>query len=243
MLTESHQSALTFERQAPFIAFVGVMGVGKSTLTQALAQRLGAKSLIEPGAEAWPIAGDKWEEHAFILEQWVRNINLAHFNEALDLTENGTAVVADGGLFLLTKECIDNPSCQFYFGLFSDKEKQETRQVAQMDWNEAPCPNILVLLETDIDTWKRFLSLRGRAMDGNEEFIANYTGQQKVIREAAQKYAAEKGIKLISFMNIFSKNIENADRLYLEIKNSLHEPTVNHQAVPHKINTPGNAPH
>jgi deoxyadenosine/deoxycytidine kinase len=227
MLTKNNPSNL----KAPFIAFVGVMGVGKSALAQAIAKKMGAESMIEPGAEAWPIDADKWEENVFILEEWVRNTNLTSFREARSLTSKGSSVVSDGGLFLIAKDCIDDPSCQFYYGLLNEKEKQILRQETLEDWNEAPCPDILVLLETDIDTWKKLLATRGRKMDDNLEFIANYSGQQRVIREAAQRYTAEKGIKLITFKNQYSTSAESADRLYLEVEILLKEPAFNKSAT------------
>ena len=201
-----------------FIALAGVMGVGKSSLARVLAEKISVTEFIEPEADAWPVPeGEDWEEHVFNLEQWVRETHLDYFKDARQLAEQGRGSVADGGLFLLAKEFMDDPACQFYYGLMNESELKQVRQFAESDWNEAPCPDVLVLLETDFETWRRFLLSRGRSMDTNKNFIDHYAGQQQVIKIAANKYAEEKGIKLVTFTNTFSNITINASRLHDEI--------------------------
>lgn len=203
---------------AQFIAFVGVMGVGKSSIAKALADKIGAAEFIEPEEDAWPIPeGERWEDHVFMLEQWVRDTHLAYFQEARRNVTQGKASVADGGLFLLAKEYMDDASCQFYYGLMNEDEIKQVRHHALVDWDNAPCPDVIILLETDFETWKRFLQIRGRTMDANKNFIDHYAGQQQVIKVAAKKYAEEKGIKLVRFTNTFSNISINASRLYDQI--------------------------
>jgi deoxyadenosine/deoxycytidine kinase len=199
---------------APFIAFAGVMGVGKSVLAQALARAIGGKAFIEPGVEQWPIpAGEKWEDHILQLEQWVSQTNFRLFTEARQTASSGTPAIADGGLFMLAKEYMDDAACQFYYGLMRADEIEIARAQAISDWDHAPRPDLLILLETDIATWKQFLQTRGREMDANEAFIANYAGQQRIIRQAAEKFAAEKGVRLFCYVNTVGEVAEHAVRI------------------------------
>lgn len=201
-----------------FIAFAGVMGVGKSSLARALANCLGGRYFIEPEAEAWPVPeGGKWEDHVMQLEQWVHDTNLLLFQQAKITSDSGVTSVADGGLFVLAKEYMDDPACEFYYGLLSADEMQQLRETARADWYGAPCPDVLVLVETDLETWKRMLQKRGRIMDANPSFIASYQEQQRVIRAAAEKYAREKNIKVIRFNNAWADADENAHQLANDI--------------------------
>lgn len=203
-----------------FIALAGVMGVGKSSLARALAARLGGQCFIEPEADAWPIPeGGHWEDHVMQLETWVHDTNLSLFQQAKHAAASGVTSVADGGLFVLAKEYMDDSACQFYYGSLSADEMQQLRQIARADWYEAPCPDVLVLLEVDLDTWRQMLNKRGRTMDGNQAFIASYADQQRVIRAAAEIYAREKNIKLICFENVWSDHDKCAYQLASEILN------------------------
>jgi deoxyadenosine/deoxycytidine kinase len=201
-----------------FIAFAGVMGVGKSSLARALAKQLGGRYFIEPEADAWPVPeGEKWEDHVMQLEKWVHDTNLSLFQQAMSSAESGVTSVADGGLFVLAKEYMDDPACEFYYDLLSADEMQQLRETACADWHEAPCPDVLVLVETDLKMWKRMLQKRGRIMDANPSFIASYHEQQRAIRAAAETYAREKKINMIRFNNTWMDIDKNAHQLAKDI--------------------------
>lgn len=203
-----------------FIALAGVMGVGKSSLARALAARLGGQCFIEPEADAWPIPeGGHWEDHVMQLETWVHDTNLSLFQQAKHAAASGILSVADGGSFVLAKEYMNDPACQFYYGLVSDDEMRQLRETALSDWRDAPCPDVLVLIEANLDAWKKMLQKRGRIMDANQAFIACYHDQQRVIRAAAEIYAREKNIKLICFENVWSDPDKCVYQLASEILN------------------------
>lgn len=213
-----HKPFLHAGTRAPFIAFAGVMGVGKSSLARGVAKCLGGHSLVEPEADTWPVPkGERWEDHVMLLERWVHDTNLSLFQQASRTAVSGILAVADGGLFVLAKEYMDDPACQFYYGHLARDEMQQLRETACADWRDAPCPDIMVVIEADLDTWRQMIQKRGRSMDANQGFIASYHGQQRIIRSAAESYAAEKGIKLLRFTNQWSDPDTSAQRLAAHI--------------------------
>lgn len=206
------------QTSAPFIAFAGVMGVGKTTLAQALADLTGVAAFLEPGAEAWPVpAGEHWHQHMMALEQWTRDKQLTSFMNAQKHTESGLPAISDGCYFLLAKKLIHHPSCQYYYGKFNTEEKQQVEKLAEHDWHHAPRPDIIVLVEADPGSWIQFLLRRGRSMDKDPDFIKNYLGQQAVIRAAVEEYTSHNKIDLICFQNSSGVIQEAARLLYTAV--------------------------
>lgn len=200
-----------------FISFVGVPGVGKTTLALAVAKQLHAKIFIEPGTDAWPIPPELWQQHVAELERWVCTTNSKNFHDARMLADAGNIAITDTALFLINRELIHAPCCDWYYGLMSPAERAQTYQQAEIDWKASPCPDILILLELDSETWRRYLQARGRSMDDDEEFINNYTDMQALIAAAAKQLVDEREIKLISYNNVFGSPEQNAASLVAEI--------------------------
>lgn len=195
-----------------FIAFVGVPGVGKSTVANQLAKQIGAKVFIEPGEEAWPIDPDKSpEDQVGLLEKWVCESNSKNFREARELADRGHITVADAGIFLMNKKLIYADCCKWWYGKISDDENTALYQQALFDWNsKATCPDVLVLFEVDKDTWLQFLKIRNRAMDDNVEQIETYDAQQALMAHAAQSYAEKHNIPFIKFKSNFGSPEQSA---------------------------------
>lgn len=185
-----------------FIAFVGMMGTGKSTLAKQLAQQLNAQVFIEPEADHWPVPADEpWENHVYALENWVRNISHEHFVKARAESDNGALTVSDGGFFLINRNLIGDACCDWYFRHLSPKDYDNLRTQAATDWQTAPLPDALILLEASKSTWLDFLKARGRHMDANAEMINHYEAIQQLIAKAATEYAADHHIPIIRHTN------------------------------------------
>ncbi len=136
-----------------FIGFIGVPGVGKSSVAKELAELLNAEVFIEPGEEHYPIDNERdWQEQVDILENWVCETNLKNFQDARLLADNGEISIADAGIFLVNKELIYSPSYSWWYDLIPKEEKEKLYQSSLSNWENAPCPDVLVLFETDEHT-------------------------------------------------------------------------------------------
>jgi len=107
-----------------FIGFIGVPGVGKSTVASELAKKLKAKVFIEPGEESYPINHDQpWQNQVATLENWVCETNLKNFQEARLLADAGDITIADAGIFLVNQELIYASAYSWWYGLIPQKKK------------------------------------------------------------------------------------------------------------------------
>lgn len=202
-----------------FIGFIGVPGVGKSSLTEALAKQLEAKAFIEPGEAYWPIDHTKpWHTQVDVLEKWVCESNRQNFSDARAIADAGGKAIADAGIFLVNREIIYADSCAFWYGHLKKEHKDEIYKMAVADWSNSPCPDVLVLLETDEDTWLRFLRQRARSADSDETFLSDYPAQQADIARAAEQFAKDRGIKFITYQNTTQTPEQNALLLWKKLE-------------------------
>jgi deoxyadenosine/deoxycytidine kinase len=205
-----------------FIGFIGVTGVGKTSVAYALAKKIGAHVFLEPGEESWPIDHDKsWQEQVAILENWVCESNLHNFEKARQLADAGDVAVTDAGIFLVNQELIHTPCNDWWYGLIPQDEKDRIYQKALSDWKNAPCPDVLVLFETDKNTWLRFMQQRGRSTDSDETCLSTYLEQQSVMAQAAKKFANARGTFFIKFNNDYGSPEQSANRLYEQLNSLL----------------------
>ena len=203
------------ESQGLFIGFIGCSGVGKTSVASALAKKINAKVFVEPGEESWPVDHDRpWQEQVDILETWVCDLNYQNFLKARQLADEGNITVTDAGIFLVNKELIYTPSCDWWYGLMSKEIKDKSYQRALSDWDNAPCPDVLVLFEADKETYCRFLHDRGRSSDADETNINNYLEQKTVMAKAAEQFAIDRGISFVTFNNEYGSPQTSADELY-----------------------------
>lgn len=184
-----------------------------------LAKHFNANLFIEPGEESWPINHDQpWQQQVTVLENWVRDTNHKNFQQARVIANAGKYAVADAGIFLINRELIYAPSLEWYFAHMREDERKHIYDLAVADWQHAPCPDVMVLLEADIDVWRSFLAARGRSMDADDQFIHSYPEQQALYSAAARQFANDRGIQLIKFTNQFGSPEKSASDLMKQLK-------------------------
>ncbi len=213
----------TNKKKGNFIGFIGVPGVGKTSVAYELAKKLKAEVFLEPGEDSWPMDHEKpWQEQVNILETWVCESNFNNFQNARQVADSGAIAVADAGIFLVNRELIHAPCNDWWYGLLEAEEKEKIYQKSLLDWVNAPCPDVLVLFETDLNTWLRFMHKRGRSTDSDETCLNSYIEQQSVMRKAAKQFAQDRGVSFITFKNEYGSPEVSANKLFDQLSSHLN---------------------
>lgn len=197
-----------------FVGFIGVPGVGKSTLAAALANKLGADVFIEPGEEHWPVDPKQWQQHVNEIEKWLCKTNAQYFSQARKIADEGGKAVADAGIFLVNSKIVENSAFDYWYGHLNPEQKQNFNEQSKADRANPKChPDIMVLINADKKTWLEFLKKRGRSYDSDDKNITSYDAQRLCMQAAAEEFAHSCGIKFTCFSNQFGNAEMNADRL------------------------------
>lgn len=217
-----------------FIGFIGVPGVGKTSVATALANELQAQLFIEPGEEFWPIDhSTPWQKQVDILENWVCESNFQNFQKARQLADEGNITIADAGIFLVNKELIYDESNNWWYGLIPPEKKSLLYKKAESDWLHAPCPDVLVLFETSQETWLRFIQERNRSTDQDETCLNNYPGQKTHMAKVAEQFASDRGIAFLKFNNNYGSPEHSAKKLH-EVLDSVFQINTNKMTNVHQ---------
>ncbi len=176
-----------------FIGIVGCLGVGKSRLTDALAKHLGYKAYFEPVAENpylhdFYADGKRWsfEMQIFMLTQ-----RFKQHREVQQLSAKDIGIVQDQIIF----GDVLYAQLTHQFGLMSDRDYATYRSHYDELRPLLQIPDVIVLLETSVDTILKRIAERGRESERGitreylqsltdlfAEWVASVEKQSKVIR-------------------------------------------------------------
>lgn len=155
-----------------FIAVEGVIGVGKTTLANALATRLGAGMVME-AVEENPFLAQFYKDRARFAFQTQLFFLLSRYRQQLDLLQQdlfARAVIAD---YLFQKDRI------FASLNLSEAEMQLYDQILPLLERDLPRPDRVVYLRADLATLQERVERRGRSFEKGMD-----PGYLEALREA-----------------------------------------------------------
>ncbi len=161
-----------------YIVVAGNIGVGKSTLTRMLAERLGWKPYLEP-SEANPYLEDfyadmpRWsfQSQIFFLSRRLRHQRLLIQHPATVLQDR--SVYEDAEVFATNL---------FRQGQMSERDYRCYRELYEVLIEFLPPPDLVVYLRADVDTLLKRIALRGRAYE--QQIPRAYLAQLNELYEA-----------------------------------------------------------
>lgn len=190
-------------KKGKIIAAFGIPGSGKSTTTKEIGNILGIKTFHEPEEEEWGEAVRfRKKSGNFTALMWFRATRFPLYFKASDLREEGKSCMLDS--------CYDK-----LFHLYHDKEGlgwlfskdddyyDEMVSISKKDYVLLPDIDILVFFKQSEQNWKRFLKVRNRNLDNEDEFRRSFNLQSAFI-DAASEYCQEKNCNLIFHEQKFS---------------------------------------
>lgn len=163
---------------ARFVAVAGNIGVGKSTLTQMLAQRLGWAPFFEAVDEN-PYLADFYQDMArwgFHSQIFFLGRRLEHHHQIL---QHPTTVVQDRCVYEDAEVFARNLHRQ---GLMSQREWDSYLRLYQVVCHYLPPPDLVIYLRASVATLLKRIALRGR--DFERAIPAEYLAQLEELYEA-----------------------------------------------------------
>jgi len=141
-----------------FVAVAGNIGVGKSTLVERLAERLGWEPFYEPVGDN-PYLADFYDD----MQTWGFHSQIFFLTRRLRmhrmLTENPTSAIQDRTVYEDAEVFAYNLSLQ---GNISDRDFETYRELYQVLTSFLPAPDLVVYLKAEVDTLQDRIATRGR---------------------------------------------------------------------------------
>ncbi len=140
-----------------FVAVAGNIGVGKSTLVERLAERLGWEPFYEPVGDN-PYLADFYDD----MQTWGFHSQIFFLTRRLRmhrmLTENPTSAIQDRTVYEDAEVFAYNLSLQ---GNISDRDFETYRELYQVLTSFLPAPDLVVYLKAEVDTLQDRIATRG----------------------------------------------------------------------------------
>ena len=146
-----------------YIAIAGNIGSGKTTLTEILTQRYGAKAYLEDTDN--PYIGDFYED----MNRWSFNLQISflgsRIRQTMDmLSENAEVIFQDRTVYEDAHIFADN---LHRMGLMSSRDFGTYMKIFNLVTNLIPKPDLLIYLKAGVPTLTAQIRRRGRAYEMN----------------------------------------------------------------------------
>jgi deoxyadenosine/deoxycytidine kinase len=141
-----------------FVAVAGNIGVGKSTLVERLAEKLGWEPFYEPVGDN-PYLADFYDD----MQTWGFHSQIFFLTRRLRmhrmLTEHATSAIQDRTVYEDAEVFAYNLSIQ---GHISDRDFETYRELYQVLTSFLPAPDLVVYLKAGVQTLQDRIATRGR---------------------------------------------------------------------------------
>ena len=146
-----------------YIAIAGNIGSGKTTLTEILTRRYGAKAYLEDTDN--PYIGDFYED----MNRWSFNLQISflgsRIRQTMDmLSENSEVILQDRTVYEDAHIFADN---LHRMGLMSSRDFGTYMKIFNLVTNLIPKPDLLIYLKAGVPTLTAQIRRRGRAYEMN----------------------------------------------------------------------------
>lgn len=197
------------------ISFVGIPGSGKSSIVREISKIINTEFFVEPEEEQWPEIVTKRDVYGFFTGiTWFRGIRIKQLYDAEQISQDKKLVILDTyydkliGLYL-GKKGLD--------WLISKKDKyfDTVKKMSKTDYEILPNVDLIIFLKVSKNLWKRFISLRNRALDNETDFINSCFLLQKHLLNSVKKYCRDFNKQYLIINQHFSSP-ENMARIIVE---------------------------
>ena len=200
--------------EGKIIAVIGAPASGKSFLARKLGGYFNCQVFFEGEIENLPqriLENFSKQVRNFETTIWFRNQRVKDFLDALKLKEKGENVVLD--TFWITNQLhIDT--------MLEGFEKERALELAELDKDLLPWPDLIIFLRTDEEVIRKFIKLRGRHFDQSESFIKRILN----INKEHEKFIENSNLDNLLIINRDDFDFEKEDdfnRLLDKIKEKL----------------------
>ncbi len=147
-----------------YIAIAGNIGSGKTTLTEMLTERYGAKAYLENIDN--PYLGDFYED----MHRWSFNLQIRFLASRIDQT---MAMLADKSQHMIIQDRTIYEDAHIFagnlleMGLMSERDSETYMQIFKLVTNLVQKPDLLIYLNASVPTLVRQIHKRGRDYEMN----------------------------------------------------------------------------
>ena len=153
-----------------YVAIAGNIGSGKTTLTEILTQRYGAKAYYEESDN--PYIGDFYND----MNRWAFQLQISFLGSRIEQTLD---MLANGGDVIIQDRTIYEDAHIFAYnlhemGLISSRDFATYMKIFHLTTNLVPQPDVLIYLRASIPTLVAQIKRRGRAYEMNidEQYLS-----------------------------------------------------------------------
>lgn len=195
------------------IVFSGHSCSGKSTMARLLSKKINAECLCEPEESEWPLVARKWHDYyASTAMLAMRQFWIPLYIDAQKMRNAGNTVLIDTYFLKTVGYYIDKPGMEWLVPA-DDPYLPLLKQMYQIDEAQFPDADCVVLFDTSLQDWKKFLQSRGRQWDNNLGFDESFARSKEYVDAATIAHCQKYHIKLIHFKQEFGDPNVQAERL------------------------------